>query len=233
MKSKEDFTLGILGGMGPLAGIELQRKIVENTPALGDSDHIKMVCFTNPQIKDRTKSLNEGSDFADEIIKSFNSMKSLDVNIGLIACNTAHAQFEKISANVDFPLINIINETVAYLEMKYRGLKKIGLLATDGTIKSKIYEKALKQRGFSIIVPKNSDQQKLMDIIYGFDGIKASGMSAKNTREIKTIMTNLNKKGAEAIILGCTELSVLGIKGKKIVDPLDVVSRKIVNLVLR
>jgi aspartate racemase len=233
MKSKEEFMLGIVGGMGPLAGIELQRRIVENTPALSDSDHIKMVCFTNPQIKDRTKSLERGEDFAEEIIRSLNSLEIFNVSLGLIACNTAHAQFEKISSNVKFPLINIINETVAYLEMEYRNSEKIGLLATNGTIESKVYEKALNRRGFSVVIPKKYEQQKLMDVIYGRDGIKAAGATVKNAKVIKDISFSLKRRGAEVVILGCTELSVLGIKGWGIVDPLDVVSKKIVNLILR
>lgn len=233
MKAKKDFILGIVGGMGPLAGIELQRKIVENTPALFDRDHIKMVCFTNPHIKDRTKSLERNEDFAEEIIKSFHSMQALKVNLGLIACNTAHAQFEKISSRVNFPLINIIHETVGYLAREYRGSKKIGLLATDGTLKSGIYAKALARQGFSLRVPEKMMQQKLMSIIYGSAGIKAKGVTAENIKAVKIIIADLSKKGAEVVLLGCTELSVLGITSRKIVDPLEVVSKKIVHLARR
>jgi len=233
MTSKNEFTLGILGGMGPLAGIELQRKIVEKSPARNDNDHIKMVCFTNPHIHDRTKSLQEGKDFSGEIINSFNLMKSLRVNIGLMACNTAHAEFEKISSQVKFPLLNIVNETISFVESEFVGVKKIGLLATDGTIQSGVYAKAASERDFEIILPKKDDQLKIMEVIYGNNGVKAGNVGRKNAVIIKKIIASVLAGGAEVVILGCTELSLLKINGKKIIDPLDVISEKVVKMVLR
>lgn len=229
MKTDNKFMLGILGGMGPMAGVEFQKRIIEKTPACSDSDHIKMICFTDPKIKDRTQCIKAGDDFSDEIVDAFNSMKKMGVNIGVIACNTAHASFGKIKSRVNFPLLNIINETVEYIGKNYENIKKVGLLATDGTIRSKIYHKVLNKKGFAVKTPKQADQKMLMSIIYGKKGIKA-GYINENAKNIENIIFKLRKNGAEVVILGCTELSLLNIEKYNIIDPIEIVSGKIIQL---
>ncbi|MFA6183837.1 MAG: amino acid racemase [Parcubacteria group bacterium] len=228
MKVDSEFTLGILGGMGPMAGVEFQKRIIEKMPARMDSDHIKMICFTNPKIKDRTESIKKGDDFSNEVVRSLNLMKKFGVSVGVITCNTAHASFEKITARTSFPLINIIEETALFVAKKYSFAGKIGLLATDGTIVSKIYHKALTSKGIEVITPIKNNQKELMNIIYGRSGIK-SGCINSNRIKVLRIIRDLEEDGADVIILGCTELSLLGINGKDIVDPLDVVTDKIIG----
>jgi len=228
MREDSEFTLGILGGMGPMAGVEFQKRIIEKMPAKMDSDHIKMICFTNPKIKDRTESIKKGDDFSNEVVRSLNLMKKFGVSVGVITCNTAHASFEKITARTSFPLINIIEETALFVANNYSFAGKIGLLATDGTIVSKIYHKALISKGIEIITPIKDNQKELMNIIYGRSGIKLGCINSNRIKVLK-IIGDLEEDGADVIILGCTELSLLGINGKYIVDPLDVVTDKIIG----
>lgn len=223
METDEELILGILGGMGPMAGVEFQKRIIEKMPARNDQEHIKMVCFTNPKIHDRTSRLVAGGDFSSEVVQSFNLMKEFNVSLGVMTCNTAHSNFEAISAQVDFPLINMIEETVDFIAKKYFFAGRIGILATDGTLQSGIYEKALKERGMGLVVPEDKDQKDVMDVIYGRSGIK-SGCINSNRMRIMNIMKSLETAGADVIILGCTELSLLGISGRGIIDPLDVVA---------
>jgi aspartate racemase len=228
MKTDGECILGILGGMGPMAGVELQKRIIEKMPAKADQDHIKMVCFTNPKIKDRTASLKKGADFSTQVIESLNLMAKFNVNLGVMTCNTAHASFDKISSKVNFPMINIIEETAVYIARKFAFAGKVGLLATDGTIQSGIYEEALKKRGLSLVVLSNDGQREVMDVIYGRSGIK-SGCINSNRVKIVSIIKNLEISGADVVILGCTELSLLGIEGKNIVDPLEVAAEVVVK----
>ena len=228
MKSDDDFILGILGGMGPMAGVELQRRIIEKMPAKTDSDHVKMICFTNPKIKDRTCCIKNGDDFSEEIIRSLDLMSGFRVSLGVITCNTAHSSFDRIIAKTSFPLVNIIKETASFVAKKYSFAGRVGLLATDGTIQSGIYHKALESEGMKIMIPREDNQREIMNIIYGRSGIK-SGCINSNKVKILKIIKELEEDGADVIILGCTELSLLGISTQGIVDPFDVVVNKIIK----
>ncbi|PIR06517.1 MAG: aspartate racemase [Candidatus Komeilibacteria bacterium CG11_big_fil_rev_8_21_14_0_20_36_20] len=228
MKNK-DFILGILGGLGPMAGVELQKRIIMASPAKTDQEHIKMVCFTNPKIKDRTHALQKGNDFSQEVIRSLTLMSLIRVSVGIMVCNTAHADFDKIKKGVKYPLINLVLETVEYLRLKYSYYSKVGLLATDGTLQSGIYHQALAKYGFKVVAPTINGQQILMQTIYGPVGIKA-GYFQNNKRIVNNLIKKLQDNGAQIIILGCTELSLVGIKGNSVLDPLDVMAKKIVGL---
>lgn len=226
---RKDFILGILGGMGPMAGVELQKKVISASPADFDQNHIKMVCFTNPQIKDRTKAIRNGQNFSGGIIKSLNLMAKMNVSVGVIACNTAHASFEEIESQIKYPLISIVSETADYLKMKYGSCAKIGILATDGVLQSKVYYNALKRNGFYPVNLNQNNQKQLMEIIYGKKGIKA-GYIKENRKAVGDLVKILNKKGAEVVLLGCTELSLLAIQDKRVIDPLDVVANRIISI---
>lgn len=213
-----------------MAGVEFQKRIIEKMPAKTDQDHIKMVCFTNPKIKDRTNSLETGIDFSAEVAASLNLMEGFSVNLGVMTCNTAHANFEKIAAQVNFPLLNIVQETVNFITRKYFFAGKIGLLATDGTISSGIYRKALEAVEIELVTPEIQDQKTVMEVIYGRSGIK-SGCINSNRIKIIDIIQSLKARGADVVILGCTELSLLGIEGRNIVDPLDAAAEAIMEII--
>lgn len=221
METDDELILGILGGMGPMAGVEFQRRIINKVPAKTDQGHIQMVCFTNSKIQDRTKGLAKGIDFAAEVAQSLNLMKKFHVNLGVMTCNTAHASFEKIAGQVDFPLLNIIQETVNCIVKKHPFIGNVGLLATDGTLRSQVYATALKEKGLGMIIPQKTDQREVMEIIYGKSGIK-SGCINSNRVKVLNLIKNLENSGADVVVLGCTELSLLGIEGGNIIDPLDV-----------
>lgn len=229
MKNEDDFILGILGGMGPMAGVEFQKRIIEKVPARKDDDHIKMICFTNPKIKDRTSSIKNGEDFSREIIKSLGLMSSFNISLGVITCNTAHSSFNEIASKIEFPLINMIQETVDFVLEKFNFIGSIGLLATDGTIENKLYEKALNNKDIKVLIPKKESQKEVMNVIYGKSGIKSGCINSNRVKIIK-IIKELEEDGADLIILGCTELSLLGIEGRLIIDPLDAVADKVLKI---
>ena len=228
--SKKDIFLGILGGMGPMAGVELQRRIIEKSPASKDKDHIRMICFNNTQIQDRTESYKNGYDYSSEIIDSFRMLGGLGVNIGVMACNTAHFKFDNICDKVGFQLISLIDDTFKYITEKCKGAINIGLLATDGTIKSKIYHNKFIGTNHNIIDLDNTDQETVTNVIYGKYGIKAGYINSKNKHLVMDIIYKLKAKGADKVILGCTELSLLGFNTNYVIDPMDIVSTNIVNL---
>jgi aspartate racemase len=227
----KNFTLGILGGMGPLAGVELQKKIIELSPAQKDQDHLKMVCYTNPHINDRTVCLANGEDFSLSIATSLNQLKIFGAAVGVIACNTAHAQIEQIQDQSSLPLVNLVEETVKSLMVNFSGAKKIGLLATDGTIQSGVYDKYLKEYGLEIILPDKKMQEIIMQLIYSNTGLKLGFVDSQiNIFVLNALVNDLYTKGADAVILGCTELSLLELDDNKTIDPLKVVALKVIEM---
>jgi len=223
-------TIGILGGMGPLATAELFRRIVEKTPAKRDQDHPKIIVYNNPKIPDRTAFiLGNGPDPRPELIASARKLEKWGADFIIMPCNTAHFFAETIQRAIGIPLVSMIEETAK--TVKEIGLKKVGLLATDGTIKGLVYHRALLRHGVQIAVPNKKDQAQVMRGIYG--GIKAGNMELG--RKLLLDVARRLERRSEGIIAGCTEVSV-ALKPEDLnvplIDPMDVIAERAVKLAL-
>lgn len=222
--------IGILGGMGPLATAELFRRIVEKTPAKRDQDHPRIIIYNNPKIPDRTAFiLGNGEDPRPELIDSAKKLESWGADFIIMPCNTAHFFAETIQRAIRIPLVSMVEETAErVLEM---GLRKVGLLATDGTIKGLVYHRALLRRGVQIAVPNRKEQAKVMRGIY--EGVKAGNLELG--RKLLLEVAKKLEKRVDGIIAGCTEVSV-ALKPEDLdvplIDPLDVISEKALKLAL-
>ncbi len=197
-------TVGILGGMGPMATCDLMKRVIEFTDASCDQEHIHIFVDNNTNIPDRTAAIvGGGTDPRPEMIKSAKRLEAIGADVIIVPCNTAHFFLEDVSKEVNVPFLHMPRETAKTL--KEMGMKKVALLATDGTVKSGLYEKELKAMGIEAICP-DADQQKLiMSLIY--DYVKASKEFPHPERLIQ-LVENLKEKGAEGVILGCTELPI-------------------------
>lgn len=197
-------SIGIIGGMGSLATHDLFKKIIDMTDAKSDQEHIHIYVDCNTNIPDRTKAILEGGkDPVPEMVRSGVRLQSMGADVLVMPCNTAHYFYDKITPFFDIPLLNMLMETAK--EIKKRKLRKIGLLASDGTIQSGVYHKALAGIGIDVVTPSSRKQTSVMDIIY--NGIKASNRNI-NISEFYGTMDELFEKGAEVLVLGCTELPV-------------------------
>ncbi|MDD5687104.1 MAG: amino acid racemase [Elusimicrobia bacterium] len=202
--------VGIIGGMGPLATIDLFQKIVNLTPVKRDQDHLRIIIDNNPGIPDRTESiLNKNKRPLPYLVKSAKKLEKMGVDIIAIPCNTAHYFYDDLQNEIKVPIINMIDEVVDTVSSELKKLpKKIGLLATDGTIRSGIYQGPLNNADIKIIVPNKLLQKKVMNLIYGKKGIKRNSIITKEVQnEFRKIISWLTKKGARAIIIGCTDIS--------------------------
>ncbi|AGT34197.1 hypothetical protein OCC_13515 [Thermococcus litoralis DSM 5473] len=151
--------IGILGGMGPLATVDLFKRIVLKTPAKKDQDHPRIIIYNNPKIPDRTAYiLGKGENPLPELIDSAKKLEKWGADFIIMPCNTAHYFADEIQKAIKIPLINMIEETASYVEAL--GVKRVGILATTGTIVSGIYQKALKKRGIEALIPSEKDQEK-------------------------------------------------------------------------
>ena len=197
-------TIGILGGMGPLATCDLFSKIIQITDASCDQEHVRICIDNNTEISDRTNAIiRHGKDPVPEMVKSAVRLQSFGADVLIMPCNTAHYVYDRILPFVDIPFLSMIDATAKAISD--RGLRKIGLLATDGTLQTAVYEKAFKKRGISIVVPPPENQVHIMDLIY--NGVKA-GNKEIDTKPTKKTIEDLFRKGAQTLVLGCTELPV-------------------------
>lgn len=197
-------TIGILGGMGPLATCDLFSKITQITDASCDQEHVRICIDSNTEIPDRTNAIiRHGKDPVPEMVKSAVRLQGLGADVLIMPCNTAHYFYDRILPFVDIPFLSMIDETAKVISD--RGLRKIGLLATDGTLQTAVYKKAFKKRGISIVVPPPENQVHIMDLIY--NGVKA-GNKEIDTKPTKKTIEDLFRKGAQTLVLGCTELPV-------------------------
>ncbi|HCE5853587.1 TPA: aspartate/glutamate racemase family protein [Pseudomonas aeruginosa] len=239
-RNTPQFKLGIVGGVGPAATVDFMGKVVKNTPAGRDQDHIKMVVEQNPQIPDRTANILYKD--TDPTVAMYATCKRLEcegANAIAIPCNTAHAYVERIQGYLGIPIINMLTETIDFIRQAYGSERKVGLLATSGTIQSRVYHHAAERVGLSLLVPDEVEQALVMSAIYGESGVKAGHTSGQCRDELLTAVSHLVKQGATVLILGCTELPLIlpqdddfQIDGVSVslVDPTNVLAQRCVAL---
>ena len=198
-------TLGVIGGLGPMATAYFMQLVIEMTDAATDQQHIPMVIYNAPQIPDRTGFLlgKSTENPVPAIVEIGRKLSKDGADIIAIPCITAHALHESIQEQVPAEIIHAIVETVEYLHEE--GIKCVGLEATDGTVETRVFQKHLEDAGISVILPSAESQKKVMHFIY--DEVKAGKPVAMD--DFEQVENELLDRGAEAIILGCTELSMI------------------------
>ena len=200
-------TIGILGGMGPLATADLYRKIVLLTQANCDNDHIRVYIDSNAHIQDRTGAiLNGGESPVAEMTSALRNLEKCGADCIIMPCNTAHYFLPELQAKTSVPFINMLQATARTCASAYPG-KKAAILATKGTLATGLYEEALKAENVPYLVPDNHEQDELMYLIY--DVVKASRPLPPEEGRWSALLDGLRKKGADYFILGCTELPIL------------------------
>lgn len=189
--------------------------------------NIDMLIINDPTTPDRTKYIidNTSPNPTDNILSMIDKLKKYNVDIIGMPCNTASYFYEKVKDNINCEFVSIVEETVKLINNL--NIKTVGLLATDGTINSEIYKKELDKYGIKILLPNKDNQKNVMDIIY--NEVKANKKVSQDKLEMA--ISDLKNQGAQKIILGCTELSVIYenelIKDNTLVDSIKVLSNEI------
>ncbi len=199
-------TIGILGGMGPMATADLFREIVSLTDAAEDADHIRVYIDNNTNIPDRTAAiLGKGEDPLPAMTESLRKLESCGADCILMPCNTAHYYLETLQSRTKIPFLDMLQITVQACREHFPQ-KTAAILATEGTLRTGLYQDLLDAEGISFLTPDQAEQDALMRVIY--DGVKA-GRKADAYRSDMTAVTDaLAARGADYFILGCTELPV-------------------------
>jgi len=204
MADQKSNCIGVLGGMGPLATQLFYGMVIANTEAYKDQDHIDMIILNYASTPDRTDAILSGNTqpLYLRLLEACNFLQNSGVSHIVIPCNTAHFFIEKLQSEINTPIINMIHEVVSDIKKSNSGTK-IGVLATDGTIKLGVYQSKLEKEGLISVIPSPENQKRVMKIIY--DGIKNGGEI--DIRDFEEIEKEMKAKGCDHVIMGCTELS--------------------------
>lgn len=210
--------VGVLGGMGPLATAYFLERIVARTAANKDQDQVNLIVFSHAAIPDRTDFIG-GRNVANPapiLINDAQRLANFGADFLVMPCNTAHFFAPDIQAAIEIPLLSIVEVTVAAALAQAPGCAVVGLLATEGTIAAKVYSDAFAAHGVAVITPASDDQKLVNSLIY--DQVKA-GLPA-NLPTLQTVTNRLVDRGAEIVILGCTELSVAALDYNLLASPI-------------
>jgi len=222
--------IGIIGGMGPEATIDLFQKIVKHSPAKQDQDHLRIIIDNNPKIPDRSKAiLQKGENPLPELISTAQNLERAGANLIIMPCNTAHFFYDDLQKKINIPIIHMIKETALYIGKAFPNIQRISLFATKGTYKTMLYQTFLNKKYIETLIPTQDEQNKIMNIIYG---IKAGNRLDLLKKDILKLAENQIAKNAQGIIAGCTEIPLVLKNGDieiPVIDPTLVLAEKAIE----
>lgn len=221
-------TIGILGGMGPEATAYLFKLIIKSTMAEKDQEHIPVIIYSNPEVPPRTDAvLGKGPSPLPHLLEGVRVLKVAGADFIVMPCVTAHHFYNEIMAEVRVPFLNLVDETLLYALRKAPEMKRVGLIASTGTLKSRLFHEAFAREGVEIVEPKEEEQAQVMEAIFGKQGIKAGHTLGKSQEIIRSTARSLIQRGAEAVIAGCTEVPLVLKEGDievPLIEPLQILA---------
>lgn len=198
--------IGILGGMGPAAALDLQAKVLAATPAATDRDHLPVVVWNVPQVPDRVAAvLGAGPSPLPAMVEGARALEAAGCEAFAVACNTAHHWADELAASVRIPLLHIADAAIGAMARRPVPPMRVGILATRGTLAAAFYGERLARRGFQWIAPTGDEQARLVDAAIA--RVKA-GDAAGARAPFEAAAKALADRGADLILLACTELPI-------------------------
>ncbi len=199
--------LGVLGGMGPLATADFYAKLVRLTPARTDQDHLRVIIDSNPKIPDRTAGLEgRGPDPTPALTATARALERAGVDLIAIPCNSAHAYLEPIRRAVRVRVLDIMEEVARAAAALTPRPRAVGLLATPGTLRARLYHRALAREGIAVIAPSGDEEASVERAIQAVKAGDLGDVVRARAREAAAVLV---RRGADAIVLGCTELPLV------------------------
>lgn len=197
--------LGVIGGMGPLATQLFYKMVIEKTDAHSDQEHINMVILNHATMPDRTEAIlnDKLEDLMHRLEDDAAVLEKFGADYIVIPCNTCHVLVDHLQSVTHIPIINMIKETVKKIVAIYGKGARIGIMATDGTIRWGLYQKECEENGLIPVIPNEENQKLVMKIIY--DGVKDGGHV--DYADFESIEKQFHDEKCDCVILACTELS--------------------------
>jgi len=224
-------TVGIIGGMGPEATVDLMQRVINATPASDDADHIRMLVDNNPKVPSRIKALIEGTgeNPAPCMAEMARGLERQGSDFLVIPCNTAHHYYPDVAAAVEIPVLNLVELTANHVKQQQPGIRKVGLLASTALQLIHLYEPWFEKLNVELVYPEPADQSQIMELIRA---VKAKSHSEQQLEAYARAAEKLAAQGAECLVIACTELSVIADRVNFLLpayDAADILARAIVR----
>ena len=195
-------TIGVIGGMGPLATADFLTRLVRATPAAVDQDHLPVVVANLPQIPDRQlASQGEGSSPLPAMLAVRELLEAAGARCLAMPCNSAHHWFEELRAGCDLPFLHIVDAA----QQALGSARTVGLVAAQGTLRARLYPERLAGQGVECLEPNAAEERSLLVAIAR---VKLGDLEGAVSALQGPIEAQL-ERGAESVILACTELPLL------------------------
>ena len=207
--------VGVLGGMGPDATVDFMSKVIARTNAINkangkvgaDQDHIRMLIDHNPTVPNRHDAIKGvGEDVGALLADMAKRLENAGADFLVMVCNTAHAFQADIQQAVQIPFVSILDEVISELKNTQPQNTKVGVMAAQGCLDAELYQKALNEAGFELVVWSDAELAEFMDIVYQ---IKGGNTDEQIKQAMLKIANTLIDKGAEVILAGCTEIPLV------------------------
>ncbi|MBC8951379.1 aspartate/glutamate racemase family protein [Xenorhabdus sp. PB62.4] len=196
--------IGILGGMGPAATLDAMEKIIKNTPATCDQEHIPVIAISFPDIPDRTASILSGGESPlNKMLAALRILEAAGARCIIMPCNTAHYWYDELKSSTEIHFLNMIEITCNKIVSE--GINNVAILATTGTIKAGLYQSRLEKENINFVIPDDIQQGIIMESIL----VYKSGNEERAYQLLKPVIYQLKNIGVEWFIMGCSEIPVI------------------------
>lgn len=223
--------VGIIGGMGPEATVDLMQRIIANTRALDDADHIRCIVDNNPKIPSRIRAIlqGDGENPGPVMAEMARRLADYGADLLVIPCNTAHHYYEYVARAVTIPVVHLIDLVVQTVLAEHPGLAQVGVLGSTTIVTTGLYQNRFAACGVEVLYPDQKEQERLFQVIRQ---VKAGNTGEKTCHDFAQICGHLAVKGASLCILGCTELGVLDAELPiQSYDATEILAREVVAVV--
>jgi aspartate racemase len=226
-------TIGIMGGMGPAATVDLMSRIISMTDAVSDQEHIPMIVDSDTRIPDRTEAiLGNGESPVPEMLASARRLEAAGADFIVIACHAAHYFVNDIKDRIGIPILEMPEETAKLLKIKE--VNRAAVLGTDGTVQSGLFAHGLERMGIQTVYPDEKQQKTVMSLVYDYVKKGEAVIPDSMREDIMNLIGDLSSQGAEALILASTELpiafSLMGLHSDAFVDPTFILAKSAIRM---
>ena len=203
-------TIGILGGMGPEATLDLFGKIIANTPAAKDQDHLRVVIDSNPKVPDRTTAiLHGGPSPMPAMIAGIGVLERAGADFVVIPCVSAHFYLDELQRQSGLPILSMFDVAAEHICKHHPSIRTVGMLATTGTVQGGRFREKLQQSGIETLTPVGRDQERIMAAIYEIKAAQGGRGRDAIGAEVLDIAGALIQRGAQGVVAGCTEIPLV------------------------
>lgn len=207
MGSMGERTIGIMGGLGPEATVDLYAKILARTGATRDQEHLHVIIDSNPKVPDRNAAIaGTGESAGPALVAMARRLEQAGADIVAMACNTAHHYEADIRRAIRVPFISMVEETCDAVARQHPRARRIGLLAVRGCLDAKVYDRAILRRGWTPVTPDTAARDRFVDLVYR---IKAGDTGPAMRNGMAALGNALIDQGAEVVLAACTEVPLV------------------------